>query len=284
LANPSSEVTYSLPSRRIHVVADAAYAGKELRGMPGQVTWTTRLRKDAALYDVAPPRTGQPGRPRQKGKRLPKLAALARTATFTPATVLRYGKTGTVHVATVRCLWYSVFGPQHVTVVLLREDAAGTGYELALVTTDLKATAAQVVERYAARWCVEVAIEDAKQLVGVGQAHNRKALAVSGPSHSDWPARRWQSAGTPPPGTSPKTSPSTAPAGPGTPPRPTRPHRTCSRSSAASSSPPDFASLGPNSRPRQNSRPFAWPGRTLGGPSRVMAKVELLHCKQLWAR
>jgi hypothetical protein len=168
----------ALPGRRIHVVADAAYAGKELHGMPEQVTWTTRLRKDAALYDVAPPRTGRPGAPRKKGKRLPKLAALARTATFTPATVLRYGKTDTVHVATLRCLWYSVFGPQHVTVVLLREDAAGTGYDLALVTTDLKATAAQVVERYAARWCIEVAIEDAKQLVGVGQARNRVAAAV----------------------------------------------------------------------------------------------------------
>src|SRR5947207_4456864 len=168
----------ALPGRRIHVVADAAYAGKELRGMPEQVTWTTRLRKEAALYDVAPPRTGRPGAPRKKGKRLPKLAALAGTATFTPATVRRYGKIGTVHVATVRCLWYSVFGSQHVTVVLLREDAAGTGYDLALVTTDLTATAAQVVERYAARWCIEVAIEDAKQLVGVGQAHNRKALAV----------------------------------------------------------------------------------------------------------
>jgi len=91
---------------------------------------------------------------------------------------LRYGKTDTAHAATVRCLRYSVFGPQHVTVVLLREDAAGAGYDLALVTTDLKATAAQVVERYAARWCVEVAIEDAKQLVGVGQAGNRVAAAV----------------------------------------------------------------------------------------------------------
>jgi len=168
----------ALPGRRIHVVADAAYAGKELRGLPEQVTWTTRLRKDAALYEVAPPRTGRRGAPRKKGKRLPKLAALAGTATFTSATVGRYGKTDTVQVATVRCLWYSVFGSQHVSVVLLREDAAGTGYDLALVTTDLQATAVQIVERYAARWCIEVAIEDAKQFVGVGQARNRVANAV----------------------------------------------------------------------------------------------------------
>jgi hypothetical protein len=168
----------ALPGRRIHVVADAAYAGKELRGLPERVSWTTRLRKDAALYDPAPPRTGRPGRPRQKGKRLSSLAQLARAAAFTPTVVVRYGQKSTVYTAAVCCLWYGVFGPQHVTVVLLREDAAGAGYDLALVTTDLQATPARVVERYAARWSVEVSIEDAKQLVGVGEARNRVAAAV----------------------------------------------------------------------------------------------------------
>jgi DDE superfamily endonuclease len=168
----------ALPGRRIHVVADAAYAGKELRGLPEQVSWTTRLRKDAALYQPAPPRTGRRGRPRKKGNRLPSLSTLARTATFTPATVLRYGQTSTVYLASARCLWYSVFGAQQVTVVLLREDADSTGYALALVSTDLQATAGQIVERYAARWSVEVAIYEAKQLVGVGQARNRVAAAV----------------------------------------------------------------------------------------------------------
>ena len=49
---------------------------------------------------------------------------------------------------------------------------------MALVTTDLDASAAQVIERYAARWSIEVAIEDAKQLGGVGQARNRLEQAV----------------------------------------------------------------------------------------------------------
>lgn len=168
----------ALPGRRIHVVADAAYAGAELKKLPGQVSWTTRLRKDAALYEPAPPRTGRRGRPRLKGKKLPKLADLARTATFTPTSVRRYGTDATVYTATITCLWYSVFGPQPVTVVLVRESETSRGYHLALVTTDTQANAAQVVERYASRWTIEVAIEDAKQLVGVGQAHNRTARAV----------------------------------------------------------------------------------------------------------
>lgn len=168
----------ALPGRGIHVVADAAYAGAELKKLPGQVSWTTRLRKDAALYGPPPPRTGRRGRPRQKGDKLPKLTDLARAAPFTPTTVRCYGNDRAVHSATISCLWYSVFGPRPVTVVLLREAQTSRGYDLALVTTDLHATTSQIVERYACRWAVEVAIEDAKQLLSVGQAHNRKAQAV----------------------------------------------------------------------------------------------------------
>jgi hypothetical protein len=70
-----------------------------------------------------------------------------------------------------------VFGPQPVQVVLVR-DRATTGYGIALVSTDLTATPAQMIERYAARWSIEVAIEDAKQTTGVGQARNRLPTAV----------------------------------------------------------------------------------------------------------
>lgn len=167
----------ALPGRRIDVVADSAYAGKALRGLPETVTWTTRLRSNAALYKLAPPRTGKRGRPRTKGAKLPSLAKLAAQTTFTPVTVQRYGQTATVQVAIIRCLWYGVFGPQQVQVIFVR-DKAQTGYDIALVSTDLPATAAQLIERYAARWSIEVAIEDAKQTIGVGQARNRVQRAV----------------------------------------------------------------------------------------------------------
>ena len=167
----------ALPGRTICVTGDAAYAGKELRKLPGTVTWTTRLRKDAALHELPPPRTGRRGRPRVKGARLPALAALAAGAAFTPVTVTRYRKTATVQVAAFTCLWYSAFGSRPVQVILVR-DRARTGYDIALVTTDLHASPAAVIERYAARWSVEVAIEDAKQVFGAGQARNRTARAV----------------------------------------------------------------------------------------------------------
>jgi hypothetical protein len=159
------------------VVADSACAGGELKKLPARVTWTTRLRKDAALHGLPPARTGKRGRPRTRGDRLPALDGLAATAALTPVTVTRYGKTAVISAAAVTCLWPPVFGTRAVTVVLIR-DRSASGCNLALVTTDTTATAAQVIERYASRWAAEVAIEDSKQVFGAGQARNRTARAV----------------------------------------------------------------------------------------------------------
>ncbi len=119
----------TLPGRTIHVVADSAYAGKALRGLPGSVTWTTRLRSNASLYELAPARSGKRGRPRTKGAKLARLATLANTMSFSPTTVTRYGTTSTVSTAVRRCLWYGVFGPQQVQVVFVR-DKSQDGYDI----------------------------------------------------------------------------------------------------------------------------------------------------------
>jgi len=166
-----------MPGRQIRATADSAYAGEELKQLPDGVTWTTRLRSNAALHDLPPERTGKRGRPRVKGDRLPSLAKLAAAAVFSQVTVTRYGKTETIAAAAVTCLWYSVTGAAPVTVILIR-DKSKTGFDLALVTTETNPEIAAVIERYAARWAIEVAIEDAKQLFGTGQARNRTARAV----------------------------------------------------------------------------------------------------------
>ncbi len=165
------------PDRTFHVVGDAAYASRALRGLPGNVTWTSRLRQDAALYHLAPARTGRRGRPRTKGDRLPRLAELAATMRWTAAEVTRYGSAATVQLAHRRCLWYTPFGSQVVQLVMVREPDH-TGYGVALVSTDQQATAQEIVERYASRWSIEIAFEEAKQIVGVGEARNRTERAV----------------------------------------------------------------------------------------------------------
>jgi hypothetical protein len=163
--------------RRVHVVADAAYHGKSLRDLPAQISWTTRLPRNAVLYHRAPAPTGKRGRPRLKGDRIGTPAQAAATARFQTVAVARYGRTDTVRVAVLNCLWYGVFGPQPVRLVLVRDRDEGP--MLALVTTDLAATAADLVARYAARWAIEVTFFDTRQTLGVGQARNRTAQAVN---------------------------------------------------------------------------------------------------------
>lgn len=165
-------------NRRLHVVADAAYHGKALRHLPASITITTRLAKTSVLYAPAPPPTGRRGRPALKGERLGTAADLASTAHFTTAQLKRYGRTDTVHVTEIRCLWYGSFHTQPVRVILLREDAAATGYDLALVTTDLVSPAAALITRYAWRWSIEVTFAEARDILGVGQARNRTENAV----------------------------------------------------------------------------------------------------------
>lgn len=165
-------------NRPLHVVADAAYHGKALRHLPSSITVTTRLPKSAVLYDLAPAPTGRRGRPALKGERLGIVPEVAKSARFHAAQVIRYGRTETVHLAEIQCLWYGSFHTQSVRVILLREDATDTGYDLALVTTDLRTPAAGLIIRYAWRWSIEVTFAEARDILGVGQARNRTENAV----------------------------------------------------------------------------------------------------------
>jgi hypothetical protein len=65
-----------------------------------------------------------------------------------------------------------------VRVILLRDDTTDTGYDLALVTTDLTSSPAELITRYAMRWSIEVTFAEARHLLGTGQAHNRTRAAV----------------------------------------------------------------------------------------------------------
>ena len=177
-------ITARHPDRRVHVVGDAAYVGEHLRGLATQITWTSRLKVTSVLHELPPPRTGRSGRPRTKGARLGTPTDIAATATWRTTQVRRYGRTDTVHIAELICLWYGSFHSQPVRVILVRDDKPRTlngddrGYGLPLVTTDLESTAEELVARYAARWGIEQAFADARQIMGVGQARNRLRPAV----------------------------------------------------------------------------------------------------------
>jgi transposase len=164
----------AFPGRAVHVVADAHYHGPALRDLPEQVTWTTRLPKNAVLYQLAPPRVRKPGRPPRKGARLGTWAEVAASASWQRAAVHVYGRDQAEDLAEVTCLWYGCLDVRTVRVILARDTAT----TLALVTTDLTAPAAVLAERYAARWGIEQAFADARNILGAGEARNRVRRAV----------------------------------------------------------------------------------------------------------
>jgi hypothetical protein len=164
----------AFPGRRIDVAADAHYHGPALRDLPATVTWTTRLPRNAVLFAPAPPRVRKPGRPPRKGPRLGTPADLAAAAAWTPAIVRIYGRDTAEDLAEVTCLWYGCLDTITVRVILAR-DAVTT---LALVTTDLAAPAAALIERYAGRWSIEQAFSDARHVLGAGEARTRARNAV----------------------------------------------------------------------------------------------------------
>jgi len=168
------------PDRAVHVVADGAYLCKAPRQLPANATLTGPLPRNAALWEVHPDlddppcMRGRRGRPSVRGAKIGRPDQLATTPGQT-VTLTRYGRIAEVTIHERRCLWYGVFRSRPVRVILVREPRRPG---LALVTTDMRTTAAQLVTRYASRWAIEVAFSDAKHITGVGEARNRTRKAV----------------------------------------------------------------------------------------------------------
>jgi hypothetical protein len=78
----------------------------------------------------------------------------------------------------VQHLWEPLGSETPVRVILVKDPAKPSGYQIALITTDPSATPAQIAQRYADRWPIEVSFEDGKEIFGVGEARNRTANAV----------------------------------------------------------------------------------------------------------
>ena len=166
------------PARIVELVMDGAYATKAWRGLPKRVTVTTRMRANAAVFALAPPPTGKRGRPALKGARLQSLAQMAASAVFTPVTITGPdGRTRVEHVYKTTCLWYGPFHTRPVVIMLIRKPDRTEGFDVAIASTDIAATTAELIARYDSRWTIETAHQEAKAH-GVGQARNRVQQAV----------------------------------------------------------------------------------------------------------
>ena len=97
-----------MPQGRLYAALEFLAACRE---WSNPVTVVTRLRLDAALYAPAPPRvSGQVGRPRLKGERLPTLAAITDepAAKWTTVTVADWYGAGprVVEIVSNTAVWY----------------------------------------------------------------------------------------------------------------------------------------------------------------------------------
>jgi hypothetical protein len=176
------------PDREIVAVADSAYASLRLlascrRFLPKPVTFVTRLRLDAALYDPAPPRrAGQLGRPRLKGERQPNLSVVAEdpSTAWKQATVEDWYGSGerTVEVAYATAVCYSTGLPAVPIRWVVVRDPQGEFATQALLCTDFGASPEQVLRWFVLRWQMETSFQEARRHLGVETQRQWSEMAI----------------------------------------------------------------------------------------------------------
>ena len=164
-----------LPHRPLVLVGDSGYAVLDLlhfcQSLNQPVTFITRLRLDAGLYEPAPIRqTGQNGRPRVKGQRLPTLKALldhSDVPWMTAAVAWYDNTTRTVELTSQTAVWYHTGKPPVPLRWVLIRDPQGEFAPQALLCTDPAIAPVQILEWFVLRWQLEVTFMETRAHLGV---------------------------------------------------------------------------------------------------------------------
>ena len=168
----------------ILVVADSWFGNnglfKPLRAQLGQrVHLLSRLRINAALYDLPEPHKGQAGRPRKYGARLGNAGTLAET-------MRQHADTYAVHVYGAR---RDVVAAERIVMLKTLRCRVRIVWVyrktqwVALMTTDLRLSIEHIVEYYAARWKIEAGFREIKQEIGSTDTQTRNPDAVTNHLH-----------------------------------------------------------------------------------------------------
>jgi hypothetical protein len=177
------------PEREIVAVADSTYASLKLlfrcRSLSSRpVTFISRLRLDATLYEPTPPRRpGQRGRPRLKGRRLPNLSVVAGdpATTRSPITVAEWygGEEPTIEVISETAICYSTGLLPAVPLrwVLVR-DPQGVFRTQAVLSTDLDADPRRILSWFVRRWRMEVTFQEVRRHLGFETQRQWSEVAI----------------------------------------------------------------------------------------------------------
>jgi hypothetical protein len=175
------------PERQIVAVADGGYASLKLldrcRRLKKPITFITRLRLDAALYEPAPPRRpGQIGRPRLKGERLPNLCVVAKDPSieWVPIAVANwYGESErSVEIISGTAVWHSTGLPAVPMGWVLIRDPQGEFDTQALLCTDLSVEPGQIISWFVRRWQMEATFQEVRQRVGFESQRHWSEMAI----------------------------------------------------------------------------------------------------------
>lgn len=175
------------PERKIVAVADRTYASLTLldrcRRLSNPITFITRLRLDAALYEPAPPRyPGQLGRPRLKGERLSNLSVVAEdpSANWKLIEVANwYGEEKrSVEIVSDTAVWHSTGLPAVPLRWVLIRDPKEEFLTQALLCTDLDAQPEQIISWFVRRWQMETTFQEVRQRLGFETHRHWSQIAI----------------------------------------------------------------------------------------------------------
>jgi hypothetical protein len=173
-----------LADRRVVVVADSSFAALELiAAVRRHVCMITRLRLDASLFEPAPERRPkQKGRPRLKGKALPKLNAILANATtaWTQITMNEWygGQTRALEYVSGTSVWYSSGRPPAPIRWVLVRDPSGERDPQAFLCTDLALEPVAILSRFVFRWRIETTFQEVREHLGVETQRQWSDLAI----------------------------------------------------------------------------------------------------------
>jgi DDE superfamily endonuclease len=171
------------PDRTFVCCADGNYASHELAELaaanPERLTFVSKFYEDANLFEPPPPYSGQ-GRPRVKGRELPKPARVADETTERPEIEVAWYGGGRRRVETVDGVgqWYKSGRPLVPVRWVFVRDRTGTHRDEYFFTTDVTMGPAAVIETYTGRWSIETTFQEMRAYLGLETTRGRVRATV----------------------------------------------------------------------------------------------------------
>lgn len=178
------------PERPLWCVVDGGYTNRAvLKNLPSNTVLVGRIRSDAKLHWLARAPAAATGRKRVYGEVAPTPEQLRQDESipWQQIPVFIGGAPRQIRVKSLGPLRWRVAGQNHilklVVVAPLLYRISPSGKYLYrrpayLISTDPDANSAEIVQRYIARWDIEVNFRDEKTLLGVGEAQVRDPHSV----------------------------------------------------------------------------------------------------------